>query len=196
MELTLGYVNLITAFIFAILLGLGIDFSIHFARYREEFAAGRSPLEAMVQTVLHCGSASILAAVTTSCAFAALSIADFRGFSQFGGVAAPRSELTCGVYRSPGLGFCHRKTWVPMKLLGYSVARSEDGDIPRQRFPLGDVSCWRLSSWVALHTRRQVNWSWSSTLALDAQRNEGGIQEDYVRLYEVFCAGRHFCRSF
>ncbi|MEE2757496.1 MAG: MMPL family transporter [Myxococcota bacterium] len=87
--LTIGYVNLITAFIFAILLGLGIDFGIHFfARYKEEYSLGRTPVDAMVTTHQHCGSASILAAVTTSSAFAALSIADFRGFSQFGGVAA------------------------------------------------------------------------------------------------------------
>ena len=81
---TIGYVNLITAFIFAILLGLGIDFGIHFfARYKEEYGLGKSPLEAMVATHVQCGAASIPAAVTTASAFAALSIADFRGFSQF-----------------------------------------------------------------------------------------------------------------
>jgi len=138
-EMTLGYVNLITAFIFAILLGLGIDFSIHFfARYREEFASGRSPNDAMVETVLHCGSASILAAVTTSCAFAALSIADFKGFSQFGGVAALGVLLSllsvCLVL--PALVFAIER-WMPMKLMGYAVSRSGDGEIPRKPFPLG-----------------------------------------------------------
>ncbi|MCA9544619.1 MAG: MMPL family transporter, partial [Myxococcales bacterium] len=39
-SVTVGYLNLITAFIFAVLLGLGIDFGIHFyGRYREERAA-------------------------------------------------------------------------------------------------------------------------------------------------------------
>ena len=60
--LFVGSINLITAFIFAVLLGLGIDFGIHFyGRYREELALGRDDQEAMVHTHLSCGHASLLA---------------------------------------------------------------------------------------------------------------------------------------
>ena len=137
--LTIGYLNLITAFIFAVLLGLGIDFSIHFyARYREERAAGREPLEAMVQTHLHCGEASILAATTTSAAFLALTFADFRGFSQFGGVAAAGVVLCllAVLIVFPAITFIFER-WMPLRLLGYRVARDQEGEIRRDRFPLG-----------------------------------------------------------
>lgn len=137
--LTVGYLNLITAFIFAVLLGLGIDFGIHFyGRYREERAAGHDPLEAMVQTHLSCGEASVLAALTTSAAFLALTIADFRGFSQFGGVAAGGVllSLLAVFWVFTALVFIFER-WVPLKLLGYSVERTVEEGITRRRFPLG-----------------------------------------------------------
>ncbi|MCA9561510.1 MAG: MMPL family transporter [Myxococcales bacterium] len=137
--LTVGYLNIITAFIFAVLLGLGIDFGIHFyGRYREERAAGNDPLEAMVHTHLHCGEASILAGTTTAGAFLALTIADFKGFSQFGGVAAVGVIfcLLAVVFVFTPLTFIFER-WVPLKLMGYSVDRHDDGDIKRARFPLG-----------------------------------------------------------
>ena len=136
--LTVGYLNLITAFIFAVLLGLGIDFGIHFySRWREERAAGADALEAMVQTHMHCGSASLLAATTTAAAFLALTLADFRGFSQFGGVAAAGVGfcLLAYLFVFPALVFAIERV-VPLKLMGYSVARSDDGDIRRGAFPL------------------------------------------------------------
>ncbi len=136
--LTVGYVNLITAFIFAVLLGLGIDFGIHFyGRYREERAAGRDELEAMVQTHLHCGEASLLAAITTAASFLALTLADFRGFSQFGGVAAAGVMccLLAVVLVLPALTFAWER-FVPLKLLGYTVDREGD-DIARKPFPVG-----------------------------------------------------------
>ena len=137
--LTVGYVNLITAFIFAILLGLGIDFGVHFfARYREEYAAGLSPVEAMVQTHQHCGSASILAAVTTATAFATLSIADFRGFSQFGGVAAVGVILSLlSVFIVFTALVFAIESFAPMKLLGYKVARDGGQPTNQKPFPLG-----------------------------------------------------------
>ena len=114
---TIGYVNLITAFIFAILLGLGIDFGIHFfARYKEEYGLGKSPLEAMVATrAVWCRFDP--AAVTTASAFAALSIADFRGFSQFGAVAAASVLLSLAAVMVlfTALVFTIER-WMPMKV--------------------------------------------------------------------------------
>lgn len=87
--LTVGYLNLITAFIFAILLGLGIDFGIHIlARYEEARARGRTDDEAMTVSVSEIGAANVAGALTTSATFATLMLADFRGFSQFGLIAA------------------------------------------------------------------------------------------------------------
>lgn len=137
--LAVGYVNIITAFIFAVLLGLGIDFGIHFyGRYREERAAGHDPLESMVITHQHCGMASILAGTTTSLAFLALTLADFRGFSQFGLIAAFGVVLCMGAvfFIFTALTFMFER-WMPLKLMGYTVDRGEDGQIVRRRFPFG-----------------------------------------------------------
>lgn len=140
--LTVGYLNLLTAFIFAVLLGIGIDFGIHFyGRYREERARGLDAVEAMVQTHVHCGEASILAALTTSTAFLALTLADFKGFSQFGGVASMGVLLclTAVFILFPAINFIFER-WFPLRLLGYSVDRTSDGDFPRGDFPLGRLT--------------------------------------------------------
>ena len=126
MALFVGYLNLITAFIFAVLLGLGIDFGIHFyGRYREERAVGHDELEAMVITHRSCGHASLLAAGTTSIAFLALTLADFKGLSQFGGVAAlgVLSCLLAVAVMLPVIAFIAER-WVPLNLMGYEVERS------------------------------------------------------------------------
>src|SRR5690606_10142630 len=57
--LAIGYLNLVTAFIFAILLGLGIDFGIHIlARYDEERSRGRDPVDAMTEAIVEVGAAN------------------------------------------------------------------------------------------------------------------------------------------
>ncbi len=123
MATIIGYLNLITAFIFAVLMGLGIDFGIHFyGRFREERALGADDYEAMVSTHLSCGHASILAASTTSVAFLALTLADFRGLSQFGGVAA-LGVMLCFLsvlVVMPCIAFIWER-WVPLNLLGYRL---------------------------------------------------------------------------
>jgi len=134
--LFVGYMNLITAFIFAVLLGLGIDFGIHFyGRYREEVALGRDDLEAMVQTHLSCGHASLLASSTTVASFLALTLADFKGLSQFGGVAAMgvMSCLLSVLVALPAIVFAWAR-WAPLKLLGYKLSRAPATE--RARFPL------------------------------------------------------------
>lgn len=88
-KLTIGDLNVITAFLFVILLGLGIDFGIHlFARYRVERLGGREVEEAIAVTLATTGRACRTAMVTTAAAFSSLVITDFRGFSQFGYIAA------------------------------------------------------------------------------------------------------------
>ncbi len=88
-KLTIGDLNMITAFLFVILLGLGIDFGIHlFARYRAERLGGRDVEPAIAITLATTGRACRTAMVTTAAAFASLLVTDFRGFSQFGYIAA------------------------------------------------------------------------------------------------------------
>jgi len=88
-RLFVGYLNIITAFIFAILVGLGIDFVVHGAeRIDEEYARDGNLTHAIGRGLGKLGWAMVAAAVTTIATFAVLVVFDFRGFSQFGGLAA------------------------------------------------------------------------------------------------------------
>lgn len=80
--------NLVTTFIFAILLGLGIDFAIHcLSRYGSERDRGLAPEAALRAAFVSTGNAVAMGALTTTVVFFLLTISDFRGFSQFGTMA-------------------------------------------------------------------------------------------------------------
>lgn len=86
--LTVGYLNIITAFIFALLLGLGIDFGIHlYARFNHERLAGVDTTSAMITSVVETGSPIFYGALTTSVVFFTLMLGSFKGFTEFGFVA-------------------------------------------------------------------------------------------------------------
>ncbi len=79
----------VSVFIFAILLGLGIDFSIHLlSGYDHARAEGRDPVDALVTCYQGVGRATAIGAMTTFVTFVVLSFAQFRGLSQFGQVAS------------------------------------------------------------------------------------------------------------
>jgi len=83
--LTLGEMNLITVMIMVVLLGLGIDFSIHLAnRFNEEIVIGQSLERALKLSIEETGSAVVTGAVTTAIAFYMLMIAETRGIDEFG----------------------------------------------------------------------------------------------------------------
>lgn len=83
--LVLDQLNLVTAFTFAVLLGLGIDFGIHLGkRYEEERAAGLGNEDAIARAFRQTGSSMLAAMLTTVLAFGMLVSARFRGFSEFG----------------------------------------------------------------------------------------------------------------
>jgi hypothetical protein len=87
--------NLVSAFIFAVLTGLGIDFAIHvLARYRDERARGHRRPTAFAITLATTGRSNMGGGLGTGLAFGALTIADFQGFAQFGVVACFGLVLT------------------------------------------------------------------------------------------------------
>jgi predicted RND superfamily exporter protein len=86
--LLFGRLNLMTSTLGLVLFGLGIDFGIHFyARYSEERAAGHSISDAAERTFASTGQAIAVGALTTAGALYVLTVADFKGFSEFGAVA-------------------------------------------------------------------------------------------------------------
>lgn len=77
--------NLVSAFIFAVTLGLGIDFGTHIlSRYRDERRRGLDQLAAITTTIATTGVSTAGGALSTAFAFLFLVLAEFRGFSQFG----------------------------------------------------------------------------------------------------------------
>ncbi len=83
-----GYLNLVSAFIFAVQLGLGIDFGTHMlARYRDELARGLPHRDAIAMAIRTTGVSTAGGALSTAFSFLLLVLAEFRGFTQFGVVA-------------------------------------------------------------------------------------------------------------
>lgn len=82
------FLNMIAAFIFTILLGLGIDFGIHvLTRYFVE-RKNNTVENSIIISLKNTGKAVSIGAFTTIMAFLALIFAEFKGFSQFGQLAA------------------------------------------------------------------------------------------------------------
>ncbi len=84
----IGYVNIISAFLISILMGVGLDYGIVFySRYSEERLAGAVPEEALTRTARSTGRSVLIAGFTTAMVFFTLTAAEFKGFSQFGLIA-------------------------------------------------------------------------------------------------------------
>ncbi|MCC6557892.1 MAG: MMPL family transporter [Polyangiaceae bacterium] len=94
-----GTLNILTAFIGAILVGIGIDHGIHLlGRYEEERRAGAAEEEAIRRAFGEAGRVSLAAALTTAAAFCCLTWTDFRAFREFGLLAALGTLLVLLAY--------------------------------------------------------------------------------------------------
>ena len=83
--LLLDSLNIMTSMFAVILIGLGIDYSIHIISvYNERRAMGEDPPEAMRQTLLRSGAGIMTGGITTSAAFFTLMIATSRGIKEMG----------------------------------------------------------------------------------------------------------------
>ena len=84
-----GFLNLVSAFIFAVLLGVGIDFGLHvLSRYEFERTRGHGRPEALKIVLATTGMSTLTGAASTVGVYAVLMLADFQGFAQFGELAA------------------------------------------------------------------------------------------------------------
>lgn len=97
--ITIGHLNLVSGFLVAALVGLGVDFGIHlYLRYLDELALTANDAPRAMRTAIAATFGPCLtAAVTTSAAFLALIVADFRGFSEYGMIAAVGVMLTLAI---------------------------------------------------------------------------------------------------
>lgn len=77
--------NIMTSMFAVILIGLGIDFSIHIiALYTEYRGTGKNSVESMAQALSRSGAGITTGAVTTSIAFFTLMISDTKGIKEMG----------------------------------------------------------------------------------------------------------------
>jgi len=86
--LIVGQLNIMTQMFAVILMGLGIDFSIHImSGFTEQRAAGKNISTALENTYLKTGKGILTGGFTTSAAFLALVISHSRGMKELGLVA-------------------------------------------------------------------------------------------------------------
>jgi predicted RND superfamily exporter protein len=83
-----GQLNLYSLFVAAIIIGMGIDFSIHLMGTAQRMNKKLGLQESLVEALDHMISPMFLAALTTVAGLLTLLIADFRGFYEFGVIAS------------------------------------------------------------------------------------------------------------
>lgn len=188
-----GQLNMITAFLFSVLAGLGIDIGIHYAtRYFEMRRASYGQDEAFSMMLSSTGQATGLAAITTIAAFSVLMISDFRGFSEFGFIAALGMIL---IY------FSYTLMMIPLIKLtdNWGLIKREESVATHMIHPLGFMRNWKgmrfskfilwifvflmiLSIWAILH---EVDFDYNFA-ALKAQI--GGAKETNEKTFSVYQA--------
>lgn len=94
--LFIGHLNILSVTFAPLLLGLGIDYGIHwFARYQEEEAVkGASKTEAIEATMLKLGPAILLAGLTAALSFFPLVLTGFKGLVELGIITAMGMVMT------------------------------------------------------------------------------------------------------
>lgn len=94
-RIAVGHLNIISGFLFSILSGLGIEYGIHLLhRYRELRDEGLAIEPAVERLVATTGRALLSGCMTNAGVFAVIALAQFRGFSEFGLIAAVGLVLT------------------------------------------------------------------------------------------------------
>ncbi|HLU47224.1 MAG TPA: MMPL family transporter, partial [Planctomycetota bacterium] len=93
--------NLVSAFTFAILIGVGVDFGVHLLMHYGDFRRRGVPVfEAIRSASRELRVSMITAASTTAFTFGMLAVADFRGLSQLGLIAAVGVFIAMLTYRA------------------------------------------------------------------------------------------------
>jgi len=91
----IGHLNVMTAFLTAIVIGNGINAGlILVARFQEEVRAGGEPQAALAVAIGGAMRGTLAATGTAAIAYAALLVTDFRGFRQFGAIGGIGMALT------------------------------------------------------------------------------------------------------
>jgi len=124
-EIAFGYVNSSTAFLGSIILGNGINYAIILmSRYEEYRASGNTSAASMQHAIAGVTRGTLVAAVCASAAYATLMLTKFRGFYQFGMMAAF------------GVLFCWALTFTVVPSVFFLMDRRAQGKKTTARAPL------------------------------------------------------------
>ena len=94
-QVMVGHLNVMTAFLFAIVVGNGVNAGLIFvARYLEELRASHDPSGAIASAIGGAMRGTLAATATAGIAYTSLLVTDFRGFRQFGAIAGVGMGLT------------------------------------------------------------------------------------------------------
>ncbi|MDB5051814.1 MAG: hypothetical protein JWO30_4885 [Fibrobacteres bacterium] len=117
--------TILTAFILALILGLGIEYTVHlYSRWAEENRKGLNPLDAMIEAVFSTGRSLLSGAATNIFAMLSLQLGHFKGFKEF------------GVVVSIGITFALITTWLVIPPLFFLFTRLAEAVQKRVRSPL------------------------------------------------------------
>lgn len=181
-----GTVTSFTSFFTAVLIGLGVDFSIHlYARYREERAQHADLEEAVARAWDATGPPCTTAAVTSAGGFLSLWIASFEGFQQLGTLLAG-GVLLCLVSVLVVLPLLirwregHAKDVPLPKLIDVG---SDDDAAPRYR--LAPVGLLALGLLTALAATQLTSIDFEYDISMMRQRGTAYDQLDETQQYLV-----------
>jgi len=126
--IAVGHLNILSIAFGVVLIGLGIDFGVHYvARYLQLHGSIRSSEACLVQTAQGVGPGILTGAVTTSIAFFAAAFTDFTGVAELGVIAgggillcllAALTVLPAMIHLSDQ-GRSHRMLPVPLDICGW-----------------------------------------------------------------------------
>jgi len=112
--LTYGRLTSITAFVVAMLIGMGIDYGIHlYSRAVSEVREGRDWEQALGLSIASTGRGLLAAAATTIASLLTLLAAHFKGFFEYGIIASYGIAFcfACSVLVVPPLVFAFERLW-------------------------------------------------------------------------------------
>ncbi len=171
---TLGFTSLfvtritqVTLTFAAILIGLGIDFSIHlYNRYLEDIRLGHSTEFALTNAIYNTGPSIFAGAVTTGLAFFGMALTEFEGFRElglFGGIGILMSLLAVVTILPP------------LMVIFSSFSR-------QMRGPLATLGLKKVTFMVQSYPRMSVAAGMCIVVFLGMHATEAGFDEDFQTL--------------
>ncbi len=131
--LAIGHLNILSVSFGVILIGLGIDFGIHYvARYQQLRADVGDSAAALRETAASVGPGIVTGGVTTALAFFTASLTDFTGVAELGRIAGG------------GILFCVAAALLVLPALIYLADRRRPAAHHPDALPVGQM-CWPLS---------------------------------------------------